>query len=482
MLSSFRKFSSSLFAKIFLVIVAIPFVFWGMGDLFSTGSQKIIVRIDNEKVSTQEFINYLNNKVYENEKINKNNIDKYLYNFIGEKLILNEIEDYDIKLSDDSLGKLIKNQTIFKKENKFSRIEYEKFLITNNTSAVQFESLFANQTKKNKFLNFVKSGLLLPNFLVNQSYAKINQKRNIEIIDLDKILINKKNYSEKEIEKYFNDNKDKFKDIYKNINFKKLNSKNLTGNNEFSDLFFKKIDEIDDMIVDGKNLDFILKQNNLGSAVELTIDKNGKQKDTNELIKLPKNVIKKIFDNPNNNNVLLIENKDEYIIIEIKKNEVIQKTASDPAIKENILSHLQKITKRKYISNLISKINNKNFSKLEFDNLSKKENAPIKKIELKNLNDSSFLIIELVNQIYKYPEKSIVIASSIDFSQNYLVYINKIENVKIKKDDEDYEKYFNIAKQDMETNILQTYDAYINKKYEIEINNIALKEIKNYFQ
>ena len=165
-----------------------------------------------------------------------------------------------------------------------------------------------------------------------------------------------------------------------------------------------------------------------------------------------------------------------------QKNEVIQKTVSDPAVKQNILSHLQKITKRKYISNLISKINNKNFSKLEFDNLSKKENAPIKKIELKNLNDSSFLMIELVNQIYKYPEKSIVIASSIDFSQNYLVYINKIENVKIKKDDEDYEKYFNIAKQDMETNILQTYDAYINTKYEIEINNIALKEIKNYFQ
>ncbi len=35
MLGSFRKFSSSLFAKIFLFIVAIPFVFWGMGGVFS---------------------------------------------------------------------------------------------------------------------------------------------------------------------------------------------------------------------------------------------------------------------------------------------------------------------------------------------------------------------------------------------------------------------------------------------------------------
>ena len=52
MLSSFRKFSSSFFAKIFLFIIAIPFVFWGMGPLFTGGNLNTIVKIGNEKVST----------------------------------------------------------------------------------------------------------------------------------------------------------------------------------------------------------------------------------------------------------------------------------------------------------------------------------------------------------------------------------------------------------------------------------------------
>ena len=58
MLEKLRKFSNSFFAKIFLFIIAIPFIFWGMGDLFRGGNQKTIVQIDKEKISTQEFIDW----------------------------------------------------------------------------------------------------------------------------------------------------------------------------------------------------------------------------------------------------------------------------------------------------------------------------------------------------------------------------------------------------------------------------------------
>ena len=56
MLEKFRNFSKSIFAKIFLFIVAIPFVFWGMGDLFSGGNLNTIVKIGNDKVPTEKFI------------------------------------------------------------------------------------------------------------------------------------------------------------------------------------------------------------------------------------------------------------------------------------------------------------------------------------------------------------------------------------------------------------------------------------------
>ena len=49
MISSFRKFSSSIYAKIFLFIVAIPFVFWGMGPVFTGGNLNTIVKIGKNK-------------------------------------------------------------------------------------------------------------------------------------------------------------------------------------------------------------------------------------------------------------------------------------------------------------------------------------------------------------------------------------------------------------------------------------------------
>ena len=47
MLNSIRNFSKTIFAKILLVIVVIPFVFWGMGGVFSSGNTNSLAKFDN---------------------------------------------------------------------------------------------------------------------------------------------------------------------------------------------------------------------------------------------------------------------------------------------------------------------------------------------------------------------------------------------------------------------------------------------------
>ena len=59
MLTSIGKFSKSLVLKIFVGIIILPFVFWGMGDVFRGGNKNVIASIDSEKVSTQEFVEYI---------------------------------------------------------------------------------------------------------------------------------------------------------------------------------------------------------------------------------------------------------------------------------------------------------------------------------------------------------------------------------------------------------------------------------------
>jgi len=148
MLSSIRRFSHTIYAKIFLFIVAIPFIFWGMGNIFSSGNQKVIVTIEKEKVSTQEFITYLNAYIPSGQEIDDKLIDKLLSDFIADKLISNEIKSYNINLSENSLAKIIKNEKTFRKQNTFSRIEYEKFLVKNSLNAIIFEANVSRQEKK----------------------------------------------------------------------------------------------------------------------------------------------------------------------------------------------------------------------------------------------------------------------------------------------------------------------------------------------
>ena len=213
MLASIRKFSNSIWAKILLAIVIIPFVFWGMGGTFTGGSRNVIVVIDKEKYSVQDFVNYIQNFVSTNQKINVNQIEELLSLFIGDLLLEKEIEYFSIKLSDNSLSKLIKHQKGFKRKNEFSRIEYENFLLKNNITAAFFETNLSKSEKKKQLLDFVGGGILPSKFLVNSAYDKINQKRNIQLINLNDLFEKEFNFSNEEINSYYESKKDNFNQI-----------------------------------------------------------------------------------------------------------------------------------------------------------------------------------------------------------------------------------------------------------------------------
>ena len=51
MLRSIGKISKSFFIKALVGIIILPFVFWGMGDVFRGGNQNIIATIDNKKIN-----------------------------------------------------------------------------------------------------------------------------------------------------------------------------------------------------------------------------------------------------------------------------------------------------------------------------------------------------------------------------------------------------------------------------------------------
>ena len=456
-------------------------IFWGMGSSFTSGSKNVVVKIDKEKYSTQDFANFIRLFGPVDQKIDSEEIDELLSIFIGNKLIEKEYERLEIKLSDNSLSKLIKNQKEFKRKNTFSRTEYEKFLLTNNLNAANFETNLSRQEKKKQLFNFIGGGILPSKFTVNTTYNKINQRRNIELINLNDIFIKEFNFSENQIKSYYKDNKDNYKEIYKSVRILEINPKILIGSDDFNDLFFKKIDDIHDELIQGENLDFIIKKYNLEKGNIFSINESGEDKNSKIISHIPKNLIKDIFSLSDADPTTLIEKKDKFFIIEILKTENIQSELGSANVRENIVRNLETGIKRKLISEIISKLNQNSFIKSDFIKLSEDKDVVIKKIALDSKNDISTLKKELVNQIYAIPEKKINLVNDIGLTENYLIYIDMIENVSIDEKSDEYEKYLDLSKTKITNRLFNTYDNFIKEKYKIDINYKALNTVKNYF-
>ena len=100
MLGSFRKFSGSIYAKILLGIIIIPFVFWGMGSVFSGGNTNNVAKINKETISTKDFVDYINQSRLTNEiikkNIDKNILEEILSQLISEKLVEIEIDELNV--------------------------------------------------------------------------------------------------------------------------------------------------------------------------------------------------------------------------------------------------------------------------------------------------------------------------------------------------------------------------------------------------
>ena len=75
---------------------------------------------------------------------------------------------------------------MFYKDGKFSRTEYEKFLIKSNITAPQFEANIVEQEKRRQLLSSLAGGIVIPYLLTEKEFRKENQVKTIKYIDLDK--------------------------------------------------------------------------------------------------------------------------------------------------------------------------------------------------------------------------------------------------------------------------------------------------------
>ena len=178
MATSIVKLSKSFFVKTSCRYHYFAIRFLGMGDVFKGGNQNVIATIDSKKLSTQDFIDYLNRLNLSDLEIknikNTDLVEKILADYIGKKVMSLEIKKFGITVNDNSLRDIIKSDELFSKNNKFSRTEYEKFLLKSGSTAPVFEKNIAEQESRRQFLSYISGGLIIPN---NFSTERISKRK-----------------------------------------------------------------------------------------------------------------------------------------------------------------------------------------------------------------------------------------------------------------------------------------------------------------
>ena len=484
MLSSIGKFSKSFFVKLLVGIIILPFVFWGMGDVFRGGNQNVIASIGSEKISTQEFINYLNKlNLNENERknLNKSNLlEQILSEYIGRKIINLEINDLGIEISDNSLKNILLNDKTFFKGNKFSRTKYEKFLIESSLSAPVFESNIVEQEKKRQLLSFLSKGIVIPDYIIENEYKKENQIKEVRYLDLNKYY-EKQSIKDEDIKKIYDENKAIFVEQFKSISFLELNPELLVGTNDYNEAYFNKIDEIENQILDGKNISMIAKERNLKSIVTKEINFEKKDFSGNKINNISDELFKKIFNKQQINEPELINLNNKYYLAEvssvIKKNRDI----NDKLVIEAITSNLKTQYKLEMNTKITKEISKKEYNLNSMIDFATKNNVKIEDTTIKNLGDNKIFTTGLIKRIYEMQDDDIILITDSNFSKNFVVFSKKTKLQSLNKDSKDYEKYLAKAKLSIASKIYTTYDIGVNKKYNVELNNKAIERIKNSF-
>ena len=470
MISSFRNFAKTKFAGLLVFIMIIPFVFWGMGSMFSSGNTNTIAKINNENISTQEFLEFLNNSGIAQktikENLNNNIIEELLSSLISRTLLELEVKDYNLTVSENILLKKIKNNKNFLDESgNFQRIKYEKFLLENNQSAAAFElRLMGRELQKNLF-DYVGAGTISPQFLIKKLYEEENKKLEVEFIDLDSFYKKKENISNEDIVQFLNENKDQLKMEYLDFDYAILNPKNLIGIDEFNQSFFDKIDQIEGDISNDASFNSIISK----TEIKPISIKNFKFSENKNEIE------KKIFE-LRNNNFDIFEIGDNYVLYKIYNIEEKKPDLSNEETKKEIVELVFQKNKFDFNKDLLDRISNKNFNDIDFINMGKN------KIEVKKLNsirDNKKFDIKAVEMLYSLPVNSYTL---INDEQNN-IYLAKVKNFQNEVfNEKEIKEYANKQNSNIKNTMLKSYDLFLNDKYDVEINQKTIERVKNYFQ
>ena len=473
MIETLKKFGGKKLGGLILIaVIIIAFGFGGFGGGFSTNNQNNIAKINKTNVTTQDFMNYLNQSGISQqairENLDNNIIEELLSGLISTTLIDLEVEDFNLSITELTVLKKIKENKNFQDENNvFQRTKYEKFLLSNNMSAPMFELQLKNRELQKHLFDFIGAGTITPDFQIKKRYEEENKSLELEYFTMENLYRDKDDYTNLEIQKFLDENKDELKSEYIDFKYAVLNPKNLIGLEEFNQQFFDEIDKIENKISQGNSFESIIE--NLNVNVE-------------EVKEFTPTTTKKINEDniysKRSTKIDLIENEDNFLLYKITNQYDKDPDLTDETIKNGMRELVYQKGKFDKNKSILEEIQKKEFNNNKFKEMG---GFSIEYITLNSINDNERFEENSVKMLYSLPINSFTLVNDKE-NRIYLVKLVDAKKNTFNESDENYLNFVKTQNTNTRKSILQSYDLLLNTKYQVQLNQKTIDRVKNYFK
>jgi peptidyl-prolyl cis-trans isomerase D len=402
------------------------------------------------------------------ENLDNNIIEELLSGLISTTLIDLEVEDFNLSITELTVLKKIKENKNFHDENDvFQRTKYEKFLLSNNMSAPMFELQLKNRELQKHLFDFIGAGTITPDFLTKKKFEDENKSLNLEYFAMENLYKKKENFTDNEINKFLDQNKDQLKKEYIDFKYAELNPKILIGLDEFNQDFFDEIDRIENKISNGDDFQSII-QNIKTDIKEIKEFTPSSTKKINEDLIYSKR----------STEIDLIESGDSFLLYSITKKYDLSPDITNQNTKNEIKELAYQKEKFDLNRSVLEEIQNKKFDDNKFKEMAgnNKEYSTISSIEDDNKFETSS-----VKMLYSLPINSYTLVSDED-DKIYLVKLVSSKKNTFSETDENYLSYVSRENTNTRKSIIQSYDQLLNSKYQVQLNQKTIDRVKNYFK
>ena len=473
MLETLKNFGGKkLGGLILIIVIIIAFGFGGFGGGFSTNNQNNIAKINKTNVTTQDFMDYVNQSGISLDAIrtnlDNNIIEELLSGLISTTLIDLEVKDFALSISERTILKTIKDNKNFQDENGvFQRVKYEKFLLSSNLSAPMFELKLKNRELQKHLFDIIGAGTITPNFLIEKKYEENNKTLSLEYFNMEGLYKNKDEYTDEDLLVFIKENEDQLKREYIDFKYVVLNPKNLIGVEEFNQEFFDEIDKIENQISEGADFGTILETIKVKVNEIIEYAPNSKAQTSESLIYQNKS-----------SKLNLLENGDNFLLYNINKEYSKSPNLNDDKTKSELTELIYQKDKFDFNRKILEEIQSKKFNNSRFKDLGKNS---LLNVEIKTINDDATFDINSIKMLYTLPVNSFTLVDDKD-NNIFLVKISDSKKNFFNKSDEDYVQFVKNQNTNNRKSILQSYDQLLNNKYEVKVNQKSVDRVKNYFK